>query len=221
MITRVLAFVGLACRDNAGLEALKAHIESERLEILPSNSPYWKEGAFAVRDPIGTLISFGLAKPDDVTYMGIPGRIQHFALTSQDVAEQVAFYHDKLGFALMDRVFTDDGELTAAFMTSNHEHHTIACFKASRSGLDHHCYETSEWNCIRDWCDRFAARELDLIWGPGRHGPGNNLFAFIEDPDGNYIEVSAELEVVFDRSVKDWPQADRTLNLWGKAITRT
>jgi hypothetical protein len=59
------------------------------------------------------------------------------------------------------------------------------------------------------------------MWGPGRHGPGNNLFAFIEDPDGNWIEVSAELEVVCDREIRDWPQAERTLNLWGNAILRS
>jgi catechol 2,3-dioxygenase len=60
-----------------------------------------------------------------------------------------------------------------------------------------------------------------LMWGPGRHGPGNNLFIFIEDPDGNWIEVSAELEVVHDRPAVDWPHERRTLNLWGPAILRS
>jgi hypothetical protein len=48
-----------------------------------------------------------------------------------------------------------------------------------------------EWTKIRDWADHFAARNIRLIWGPGRHGPGNNLFVFIADTDGNWIEVSA------------------------------
>ena len=59
------------------------------------------------------------------------------------------------------------------------------------------------------------------MWGPGRHGPGNNLFVFIEDPDGNWIEISAELEIIQDRLIKDWPQEEKTLNLWGKAILRS
>tara|TARA_S200000501_G_C20423051_1_gene568842 strand:- start:399 stop:593 length:195 start_codon:yes stop_codon:yes gene_type:complete len=62
---------------------------------------------------------------------------------------------------------------------------------------------------------------IELMWGPGRHGPGNNLFVFVEDPDGNWIEISAELEVIHDRPSKDWPQEERTLNLWGKAILRS
>jgi catechol-2,3-dioxygenase len=73
---------------------------------------------------------------------------------------------------------------------------------------------------IRDWADRFAARGIPLMWGPGRHGPGNNLFIFIVDPDGNWIEMSTELEVIDDRPVKKWPHTDRTLNLWGKGLLR-
>ena len=92
---------------------------------------------------------------------------------------------------------------------------------SSRKGLDHHSYEAGEWDTIRDFADHFAARDIRLMWGPGRHGPGNNLFIFIEDPDGNWIEVSAELEVIRDRPVKHWPHGERTLNLWGNAILRS
>ena len=87
--------------------------------------------------------------------------------------------------------------------------------------MDHHSYEAGDWGYIRDWCDHFARHDIQLAWGPGRHGPGNNLFVFITDPDGNWIEVSAELEVVYGRGVGDWPQHPRTLNKWGRAIMRS
>ena len=64
-----------------------------------------------------------------------------------------------------------------------------------------------------------AKYSIDL--GPGRHGPGNNPFAFIEDLDGNKIEISAELEIVHDRQTKKWPHEPKTLNLWGNAIMRS
>ena len=86
---------------------------------------------------------------------------------------------------------------------------------------DHHSYEAGEWNNIKTWCDHFAQNNVKLMWGPGRHGPGNNLFVFIEDIDGNWIEISAELETVIGRPPKNWPQEERTLNLWGKAIMRS
>ena len=56
---------------------------------------------------------------------------------------------------------------------------------------------------------------------PGRHGPGNNLFVFIQDCDGNKIELSAELEIVRSRQLIDWPHEARTLNLWGDALMRS
>ena len=116
--------------------------------------------------------------------------------------------------------------MTTCFMRSNHEHHSLACFYHDAPGLDgqgidHHSYEAGEWDTIRDWCDHLASKDIPLMWGPGRHGPGNNLFVFIADPDGNWIEISAELEVVHDRPVKIWPHGERTLNQWGRAIMRS
>lgn len=218
---RALAYAGLACRDADGLALMRARVVAEGLEILASPSPYFAPDAFAVRDPDGQLICFGLAKPSTNTRQGINGPTQHLTFASKDVESFVAFYHGKLGFALADRVLHPDGTLATAFTTSNHEHHTIACFKSDRVGVDHHSYEAGEWDYIRDWCDRFERYGVKLMWGPGRHGPGNNLFIFIEDPDKNWIEVSAELEVIHDRQVKDWPQEPHTLNLWGNAILRS
>ena len=152
---------------------------------------------------------------------GLNGRTQHLTLTTLDVQKIVDFYQGTLGFRLVDRVLHNDGRLATAFLTSNHEHHTLACFQSEFQGVDHHSYEVGEWNLIRDWCDHFARHDIQLEWGPGRHGPGNNLFVFISDPDGNWIEVSAELEVIYDRGVVDWPQHPRTLNKWGRAIMRS
>jgi hypothetical protein len=75
---------------------------------------------------------------------------------------------------------------------------------------------------LRDWADHFSEAGFTLQWGPGRHGPGNNLFIFIHDPDDNWLEISAELEIVNEqRSIGVWPQAERTLNLWGKGHLRS
>lgn len=219
--SKAMAYAGLACRNPEGLELLRQRALSEGLELLPSPSPYFKSDAFALRDPDGHLICFGMAKPSTTEHKGIQGPTQHLTFASLDVEAFVAFYEGKLGFQLTDRVLHSDGKLATAFTTSNNEHHTIACFKSDRIGVDHHSYEAGDWTYIRDWCDHFASHDVQLMWGPGRHGPGNNIFIFIEDPDGNWIEVSAELEVIYDRDVIDWPQHPRTLNSWGKAILRS
>lgn len=225
-----LAYAGLAVRDADCLAMLRARAEANDVEILDSPSPYFQNGAFAVRDYDGNLICFGQAKPDTKKTMGkpgpirsdrIPGPTQHLTFRSVELEPFVEFYHKKLGFKMVDRVVKEDGTLATVFVTSNHEHHTIACFKSDAPGVDHHSYEAGEWNYIRDWCDHFAKHDVQLMWGPGRHGPGHNLFAFIVDPDGNWIEFSAELEVIHDRECEDWPQEPRSLNQWGRAILRS
>jgi len=218
---QTMAFAGFACRDRDGLERLRERAAAESLPIEAAPGGFFAEGAFAVRDPDNNLMAFGLSDDHAPPPQGLRGPIQHLALATFDVDALEDFYLRKLGFAVSDRVRRDSGEITTSFVRSNHEHHTIAFFRSSRQGLDHHSYEAGDWNTIRDWADRFAAFRLPLIWGPGRHGPGNNLFIFIEDPDGNRIEVSAELEVIHDRPVKDWPHEERTLNLWGPAIMRS
>ena len=213
-----LNYAGYSIRSADGLARFRSNAEEQGVTILKSPSPYFGTEAFCVQDHDGNMICFGLVQPEQ-DRAGLPGPIQHLTFASPDVDGFQNFYENKLGFSVTDRIVASDGTLATCFTTANHEHHTIACFKSDRSGIDHHSYEAGDWTYIRDWCDRFAAHSIRLIWGPGRHGPGNNLFIFIEDLDGNWIEVSAELEVIKGRPVKNWPKNDRTSNLWGVGAT--
>ncbi|HEX6529830.1 MAG TPA: VOC family protein [Burkholderiales bacterium] len=150
----------------------------------------------------------------------MPGRLQHFVCATTRLKDMLAFYKE-LGMAESDRVLEND-DLAAVFLRSDPEHHSFAAFRAPESRPDHHCYETSGWLDIRDWADRMAKLRIPLWWGPGRHGPGNNLFFMIEDPDGHKVEFSAELELM-PRAMppRTWPHEQRTLNLWGSAWMRS
>jgi catechol 2,3-dioxygenase-like lactoylglutathione lyase family enzyme len=216
---KTVEFMSFACRDREGFASLRARAESEGLPLDNASTPLFKE-AFAVKDPCGNRIIFGLADQDEPS-TGIRGPLQHFNIRARSVEEIEDFYVGRLGFMISDRVRNKEGVLTTSFMRSNHEHHTMGCFKNVNPSVDHHAYETGEWIGIRDWCDNFAKYRVQTMWGPGRHGPGNNLFVFITDPDGNWIEISAELEVIYDRPLVEWVHEERTLNLWGKAIMRS
>jgi len=218
---RKLSYAGFAVRSLDDLEDIRARAETEGLEVLPSPTRLFGNEAFSIMDPDGNRIAFGLSRRDRGGLKGIHGPVQHLTFATLDVPRLEAFYVGKLGFSVTDRVVKDDGEIATAFFTSNHEHHTIACFKSQAVGVDHHSYEAGQWTTIGQWCDHFGDLAIPLMWGPGRHGPGNNIFIFITDPDGNWIEVSAELEVIHDRPVKHWPHAERTLNLWGRGILRS
>jgi len=216
-----LDFAAFSCRDNNSLESYKSYLVSKNVKIMDFQTPFFVDGSFGVEDPDKNFLVFGLSSnKEGISYSSsftnkIYAPLQHLTFKSKNVETFERFYKKKLGFFISDRVMKEDGTLATSFLTSNHEHHTIACFQSNAIEIDHHSYETGEWQRIKDWCDRFEKKGIQLKWGPGRHGPGNNLFIFIEDPDGNWIEISAELEVIHDRQVKVWKHEPKTLNLWG------
>ena len=212
------------------LAALREHLAGRGLPLLASPSPLFAEGAFAVRDPDGRLAVFGLPRADLAPTSpadraaALPGRLQHVVVASPRLPAMMQFYEDALGFVPSDYVRESggNGAPTVAFYRCDPEHHSFAVFAAAASRPDHHAYEANCWNDIRDWADHMAARRVKLWWGPGRHGPGNNLFFMIKDPQGYLVEISAELEIVPDAVEKrSWPHEERTLNLWGPGFMRS
>ena len=214
--------VAYAIEDPARLSALRARLEENGQEIEPCPTPMLNGGAFAVRNPDGIVMAFGTPEADRSAGEGLPGRLQHIVFATTDTGPQRRFYEDMLGFIESDRVLDEAGEITAVFHRSDEEHHSYAAFRADAARFDHFALETGEWNDVRDWADRFAAMHVPLWWGPGRHGPGNNLFFMVRDPDGNRVEISAELELMpADMAYRTWPHEERTLNLWGQGWMRS
>ena len=216
-----LGFASFACQDSQSFKVLKRNFTEKGIKTFQDNKSLFNRDNFYVFDCDGNKIYFGLAKNKKDQSSNLYAPLQHITFTSEDLDNFVDFYVNKLGFKVSDKVINKKGRLTTCFMRSNQEHHTVACFLSDKSGLDHYSLEAGTWEWIKNWCDHFSKQNIQLIWGPGRHGPGNNLFAFIEDLDGNKIEISAELEIVHDRQTKKWPHEPKTLNLWGNAIMRS
>ena len=216
-----LGFASFACQDSQSFKALKRNLTEKGIKTVQDDKSLFDHDNFYIIDCDGNKIYFGVAKnkKDKISRLYAP--LQHITFTSENLDGFVDFYVNKLGFKVSDKVINKKGQLTTCFIRSNQEHHTIACFLSNKSGLDHYSFEAGTWEWIKNWCDHFSKQNIQLIWGPGRHGPGNNLFAFIKDLDGNKIEISAELEIVHDRQTKIWPHEPKTLNLWGEAIMRS
>ncbi len=218
-----LAYAGYAVASEEQLERLVSSLQKNSWPVQQlTDNPLFRPGAIAIRDPDGNEIHFGLvAEHNKPCGTGLVARLQHVVVASRQTRRLSEFYQNVLGFASSDNVVTDAGELKTAFLRCGPEHHSFAVFQASSDRFDHHCYEAGDWSLIRDWGDHFSALNVKIEWGPGRHGPGNNLFMFVHDRDGNWLEISAELEIVAaDRAAGTWPESERTLNLWGKGYLR-
>lgn len=217
------AFVAYAFDDARAFERHRAAVAGRAVVQGVNPWPGFDERAYSVRDPDGNVVVFGVrgAAPQ-VERDDLPARLQHVVFRTPELDAMVEFYERKLGFVVSDRVKDSDGVLRACFLRTDAEHHSLALFRAPEARLDHHSYETADWEHIRRWADRMAAKRIPIFWGVGRHGPGDDLFFMVKDPDDNLVEISAEIEqCAADRREGLWPHEQRTLNVWGNAIMRS
>jgi len=183
--------------------------------------------ALRVRDPDGRVLCFAVRESNAAPMRSDangerPARLQHYALRTPSPQRLLDFYSSALAFTISDLVRDDNGELTAAFLRTDSEHHALAIFRAPQPRLDHFSCETRDWNSLRDWADHMAKCSVKLVWGVGRHGPGNDTFFMVHDPDGNLVEISSDLEICTDdRPIGHWEHRMETLNQWGVAIMRS
>jgi catechol 2,3-dioxygenase len=203
---------GLEVPDPAELEALLERARDHGAAVAE------RAGAFVVTDPEGRTVELH-GRVDRSGEFGAdpsrrPSRLQHITLATRSVADLLDFYSGVLGMRVSDRMGT-----TFAWLRCGAEHHTIAVVASpSPTLLDHFSFDLGRWDDFASWADRLSTLGIPLSWGPGRHGPGNNLFVMFDDPDGNHIELSAEMELYHDtiaRYERSWDQHPLTTNLWG------
>jgi hypothetical protein len=87
-----------------------------------------------------------------------------------------------------------------------------------------------DWSHLQTACDFLSLNGYKLLWGPGRHGIGHNLFAYHRAPNGLITELFAELDQVNEelgyfeprpwhrdhpQKPKVWPKDPSAANLWG------
>lgn len=191
--------------------------------------------ALAFRDPDGHCVVFASADLVDANEIDTdmlqaasnakalpPAITQHLGIRTPNIDAMATFYSEFLGFVVSDRVHDDQGQLRACFLRTSELHHALALFGAPVSCFDHQSFEAPDWEGLKHWADHMGDLRQEIVWGVGRHGPGNDVFFMVRDPDGNLAEISSEIEVCTpDRPMGIWKHEERTLNLWGKAIMRS
>jgi catechol-2,3-dioxygenase len=129
-----------------------------------------------------------------------PTKLGHVAAYTPALDPMQGFYQDLLGFKWSDTV----GDFFV-FLRCNADHHA-ANFMASTKfqGMHHIAYEMRDPNHLIAMLDHLAKNDYRLHWGPGRHGPGHNLFTYHRDPDGHVIELFTQIDVVHDEAKGYW-----------------
>lgn len=158
---------------------------------------------------------------------GRPTKLGHVASYVSDLATSQRFYLDVMGFRFSDMI----GDFFT-FLRCNTDHHSINLMQSQKkSGLFHVAFEMRDMLHLKDQLDHLATRGHVLLWGPGRHGVGHNIFTYHRDPDGNIVELFTEIDLIFDEEnehfeprpwheawpqrPKVWPLDPAAANKWG------
>lgn len=142
-----------------------------------------------------------------------PIQITHVVLNVSDLKACEAFALEVLGFQISDR--------TAAmtFVRCNRKHHCVAYAPNAVPSLNHIAFEMQDIDAVMRGIGRMRDAGFPLAWGPGRHGPGDNVFSYFIAPFGGVIEYTAEISEVDENykvgSPADWKWPAGRIDQWG------
>lgn len=174
-------------------------------------------------DPDGNRLEISVATDDLFTHASHasqkrhsllqPGGLQHIGLSTMHLEPMVEFYTEALGFDISDWLLRE-----CAWLRCNNNHHTVV-FVQGKPGIDHIGYSIADGPELLRWADHFGHQQVPVIWGPGRHGAGNDLFLRVADGEGIHVELSAEMQQYYDHDVTTpprlWHTRSTAFNLWG------
>lgn len=183
-----------------------------------------QERSAAVLDPDGNTVELvlgsnrgaghGAGDAPPPTRGVAPRKIGHVVLGTPQRDAMEAFYRH-LGFVVSDR--TAQG---MSFLRCNEDHHTLALATTEAPWLQHVAYDVGTVDAVMRAMAAFREAGIAPIWGPGRHGPGDNIFTYYQDPAGTIIEYYGELEIFeeFDPKLeaREWGPEHRG-DTWGLA----
>ena len=144
-----------------------------------------------------------------------PRRLCHVGLNTPWFEQIVEFYTDFLGFRV-----SDWNEDQMAFLRCDRRHHVIVFSRADYASVNHVAYVMANVDDVMKGVSNLRARGQEPDWGPGRHGPGNNIFCYYKDPAGYVNEFSSDIEFIEDEATHKpavWRRVPETADLWGTA----
>lgn len=142
-----------------------------------------------------------------------PSGLAHAVINTPDVDGCARFASEVLGFRLSDRT------RIMAFMRCNRKHHCVAYASADTPSLNHVAFEMDSLEAVMLGVGRMRDAGVPCVWGPGRHGPGNNVFGYFVAPFGGIVEYTAEVTEVGDDyrvgGPDDWKWPPGRVDHWG------
>ncbi len=141
-----------------------------------------------------------------------PRKFGHCNFLTSNVARISAWYIEKLGFQLTDRIGTE-----GVWLHVNADHHVLAFLEKGINHIHHLAFELNDWSAFRVALDHLGKNKRHIVWGPGRHGMARNLYSYFRMPEEDmFIELCGDLEQLqSDHQPRDYPDDAHASNVWG------
>jgi catechol 2,3-dioxygenase-like lactoylglutathione lyase family enzyme len=215
----VLFRVVFDAADRAAVDALHRQVVAHGLiSIDPParlRQPHGDYG-FGFKDPEGrnTAIVCGVQDhADTADAADRPRKLSHVNINAGDSEATFVFYRDVLGFRLTDST------RRLRFLSCNSDHHSIVLGFTGGPTLNHIAFELPDLESVMRGAGRMRDDGRGLEWGPGRHGPGNNVFCYFLGPEDMPVEYTAEMQQVTEHYVagtpENWKWPPGRLDHWG------
>lgn len=179
-----------------------------------STDPGAGEGVI-VELPEGELLRFlvNTTEVAPITGRDLPVKLTHIVFNSADAEASGHAVEDVLGFRVSDRT------KGMVFVRCNDSHHSTAFARAGFSSLNHIAFEMEDLDAVMRGIGRMRDHGFAPAWGPGRHGPGANVYAYYIAPFGPVIEYSTAVEKVPEDyrtgEPDDWTWPPNRIDQWG------
>lgn len=198
------------------LEDLKASVTQANLPARPvtSEDPGGGHGII-VELAEGELLRFLTDTSEVAPIEGdeLPVKLTHVVFNATDAEATGHLIEQALGFRVSDRT------KGMVFVRCNESHHSTAFARAGFSSLNHIAFEMADMDAVMRGIGRLRDQGMVPAWGPGRHGPGANVFAYFIAPFGPVIEFSTAVEKVADDykagAPEDWTWPEGRIDQWG------
>ena len=188
--------IELAAPHRDAVAELHAAIARAGMPATGAPAPLRRPGGgfgFGFRDPEGRCYAITCDVEDHAGLLDrplAPTRLSHVNLNSGDNETSFRFLRDVLGFRLADQTGKH------RFLRCNSDHHSLVLGFNDAATLNHIAFELPDMESLMLGIGRMRDHGYPIEWGPGRHGPGNNAFAYFVGPEELPLEYTAEMQQV-------------------------
>ena len=196
-----------------GVEGAES-LESLGVELSTDRDLEVNGGAIRTHDPSGMGVAFVVAKrvdtPPKTRERGLnrpfavaprirPRRIGHivFNIAEEKMQETTAFYLERLGFRLSDRV-TQFGDFMRC--SGSVDHHNLFLLRKPVGGFNHVAFEVENLDEVVVGGKFMLEQGWNSATTLGRHIMGSNVFWYFTNPSGGLSEYYCDMDIMDE----DW-----------------